>query len=81
VKKQDRQNSALWEAQRVFTARGHVTHLIPSYGSPNDAGQPAFCGLSPGWGAWYGTGSWEESQRAKELPTCINCERTRRRPE
>lgn len=59
----------------VYLSWGKVKHLLALGQSPNDRDLPALCGVTPGLGFWYGTGSWEESERARNLPLCQNCSR------
>ena len=68
----------LWQAQRVYLPQRLVAHLLPAWASPGDR-EPSLCGLLPHLAGWYGTGTWAERDTAKALPTCLNCERARRR--
>ncbi|MGW0682922.1 hypothetical protein ACWD2L_06110 [Streptomyces sp. NPDC002754] len=57
----------------VFTEGGTVTHVLPRLASPN-SGADALCGRS-GWPVgWYGTGTQDEYERARDLPLCVRCQ-------
>jgi hypothetical protein len=64
------------ELDRMYLRRGRVAHLMTTWTSGRST---ALCGASPTWPerdeAWRGTGSQDEYDRARELPTCLHCER------
>ena len=59
---------------RVYAPTGKRAHLLAPFDSPN-AGYPvALCGLQPGlFGAWLGTGTQAEHERAAALALCAGC--------
>lgn len=57
----------------VFTGpRARMAHLLTPSGSPN-FGDLTLCRRIPSAGLWWGTGSWDEMERAKALPMCPRC--------
>jgi len=68
---------------RVYVGRGAQTaHLLREDASPNSS-DPAICGRSPSailgaWG-WFGTGSQNEEEVARDLRLCMHCDRVFRK--
>jgi hypothetical protein len=58
---------------RLYLSDGDYAHII-CYGSGGYAYASAVCGVSPDWPeAWYGTGSQDELDTARDLLLCPNC--------
>ena len=58
--------------QRVYAhKKAKTSHLLNDSTSPN-SGDSALCGASPR-NFWWGTGSWEETEKVRTLPLCKKC--------
>jgi hypothetical protein len=59
--------------QFLYLKGGKVRHLVPGLASPSSM-VSARCGRGPSlFSAWFGTGSWDETQRLAVMSTCKRC--------
>lgn len=60
-------------ADLVYTEGGKIAHVLPDWASPNNRAEEALCGRSPWPGYWFGTGTQDEYEKARDLRLCVAC--------
>jgi hypothetical protein len=65
---------AIGDCTRVYAPHGKMAHLLPPGDRPSVGYPFTLCRRQPRlFGAWLGTGSQGEYDRAAELPLCSRC--------
>jgi hypothetical protein len=63
------------DCTRVYTPHGKLAHLLGPFESASLGYAFSLCRRQPRlFGAWFGTGTQAEHERAAELPLCGRCE-------